>query len=156
MKHKSKLVFFIFAILLSSLIFASEKSDLKSKVLNLEAAQKIAAKVFVCGRKNNWKLSVAIVNSEGNLILFQRDDNSYQGSIEAAIDKAKSANAFQRPTKVFTDALKSGRIGLMTIKNIVAIEGGLPIQYNNIHVGAIGVSGAKSTEDEQCAKEALD
>jgi uncharacterized protein GlcG (DUF336 family) len=124
--------------------------------LNLETAQKIANKAEACGKKNNWKLSVSIVNSEGNLLYFQRGDGSYSGSIEASIDKAKSANAFQRPTKAFVEGLKEGRIGLMTVKDIVGIEGGLPIQFGEKHVGAIGVSGAKSSEDEQCAKAALE
>ena len=83
-------------------------------------------------------------------------DGAYQGSIDASIDKAKSANAFQRPTKVFADAVnKDGRVGLLSVKNVVANEGGLPIIINGQHAGAIGVSGAKAIEDEQCALEAI-
>ncbi len=128
----------------------------KAAELNLNVAQKIAANAAACGTKNKWKLSVAIVNSEGNLLYFHRGDGSYVGSIDAAIDKAKSANAFQRPTKAFVDGLKEGRTGLITVKNIVGIEGGLPIQIADKHVGAIGISGAKATEDEQCAKSAIE
>lgn len=128
----------------------------KEIIFNLEQAQKIAAKAATCGLKNKWKLSIAIVNSEGNLLYFQRGDDSYTGSIESAIDKAKSANAFQRPTKSFVDSIKDGRTGLLTVKNVVAIEGGIPIQLSGKHVGAIGISGAKAIEDEICAKAALD
>lgn len=143
-------------LFLAKPIFAAEKNTEVLTTLNLDRAQAIAAKALSCGRKNGWKLSIAIVNSEGNLLNFQRDDDSYQGSIEAAIDKAKSSNAFQRPTKAFGDGVKEGRLGLVTVKNVVAIEGGLPIQVNKKHVGAIGVSGAKSVEDELCAKAALE
>jgi len=146
------------SILFSTIVFLSLNAYTNDKllVLNLELAQKIANKAAVCGNKNNWKLSVAIVNSEGNLLYFQRADESYVGSIDAAIDKAKSANAFQRPTKSFAEGLKEGRTGLLTVKNIIGIEGGIPIILGGKHAGAIGVSGAKATEDESCAKTALD
>ncbi len=147
-----KLSLFLLPILFSGSIHSAEKIT----ELDLEAAQKIANKAASCGKKNNWKLSIAIVNSEGNLLYFQRGDGAYVGSIEASIDKAKSANAFQRPTKAFVDGIKDGRHGLMTVKNIVGIEGGLPIQFGEKYVGAIGISGAKATEDEQCAKAALE
>lgn len=143
----------VFGLLLPVTTKAAEKI---SAEMNLELAQKMAAKVFACAKTNKWKLSVAIVNSEGNLLLFQRGDGSYSGSIDAAIDKAKSANAFQRPTKAFVDGMKEGRIGLLSVKNIVGIEGGLPIQAGDKFLGAIGVSGARAVEDEICAKAAVD
>ncbi len=147
-----KFTLLIAMTILGTKVYSAEKPT----ELNLEVAQKLASKAANCGAKYKWKLSIAIVNSEGNLLYFQRDDGSYVGSIEAAIDKAKSANAFQRPTKAFADGIKEGRVGLVTVKDIVGLEGGLPIQFGGKHVGAIGVSGAKSTEDEQCAKTALD
>lgn len=147
-----KSVFISILLVVAQSAFSAEKAT----ELNLDYAQKIASKAAACGIKNKWKLSVAIVNSEGNLLYFQRGDGSYVGSIDAAIDKATSANAFQRPTKAFVDGLKEGRTGLVTVKNIVGIEGGLPIQIGDKHVGAIGISGAKATEDEQCAKLALE
>lgn len=150
----------IFALLFfSSLSFAqkpAEKVEEKSVELNLELAQKYVAKAIACAQKNKWKVSVAVVNSEGNLLAFGRDDGAYVGSIQAAMDKAISSNAFQRPTKAFADSIKDGRIGLLSVQKVVGIEGGLPIQLNNKHVGGIGVSGARSVEDEQCAKVAME
>lgn len=143
---------FLTSILLSSIAGAADKPT----ELTLELAQKIAGKAAACGKKNNWKMCVAVVNSEGNLVYFQRADGSFVGSIAASIDKAKSANAFQRPTKAFVDLLKDGRAGLTTLKDIVAVEGGIPIQIGEKFVGAVGVSGAKAVEDEQCAKAALE
>jgi glc operon protein GlcG len=124
--------------------------------LTLSDAKKIADKASEYAKKKKWSVAIAIVNSEGNLLYFQRDEKSYSGAIEASIQKAKSSNAFQRPTKAFVDGIKEGRIGLVTVKDIVAIEGGLPIVLGGAHVGAIGVSGAKATEDEECAKAALE
>lgn len=138
-------------------IFASlQVSAAEPFELNLELAQKLAAKAAACGKANKWNLTIAIVNSEGNLVYFQRGDGTYAGSIDAAIQKAKSSNAFQRPTKAFADGVKEGRVGLVTVAGIVAIEGGVPIQIKDKFVGAIGISGARATEDEQCAKKALE
>jgi len=86
---------------------------------------------------------------------FERADGAFPGSIEAAIEKAKSANAFRRPTKVFSDNIKQGNNGIVTLKNVVAVEGGLPIVLEGTHAGAIGVSRARAAEDESCAQAAL-
>jgi len=151
---------FMAALLASSSIFAADKAtDQLTETqprLSLEMAKKIAEKAAACGTKNKWNLSIAIVNSESNLVYFQRGDGSYSGSIDAAIAKAKSANDFQRPTKAFADSVKEGRTGLLSVKSIVAVEGGMPIKKNDKHLGAIGISGARSVEDDQCAQAALE
>ncbi|MCC2679195.1 MAG: uncharacterized protein K0R29_1771 [Pseudobdellovibrio sp.] len=147
---------FFAAVLFSTSLFAADKSSDKPAELNLELAKKIAEKAASCGVKNKWNLSIAIVNSESNLVYFQRGDGSYSGSIEAAIAKAKSANDFQRPTKAFADSVKEGRTGLLSVKSIIAVEGGMPIKKNDKHLGAIGISGARSAEDDQCAQAALE
>ena len=123
--------------------------------LTSEVAKKISARAVQYSSQKNWKVSIAIVNSEGNLVYFERGDGTYVGSIDSSIEKAKSANAFQRPTSAFAEAVKSGRTGLVTGDKIVAIEGGVPINYNGKHAGAIGISGARAIEDEEIANEAL-
>ena len=123
--------------------------------LNLALAKKIADVADTYGKGKKWALSIAIVNEEGNLLYFQRGDNSYLGSIDAAIAKAKSSNAFQRPSSAFAQGVKDGRTGLLSVPGVVAIEGGVPIVIDGHHVGAIGVSGAKSTEDEEAAMAAV-
>ncbi len=128
----------------------------KPKFLSLDYAKQIAGKADSFAKKKGWKISIAIVNSEGNLLYFQRDTDAYSGSIESAIQKARSSNAFQRPTSAFVDAVKQGRIGIIGVKVIVALEGGIPLLLDGKHVGAIGISGAKSTEDEEAAKAALE
>lgn len=123
--------------------------------LNLELARKLSHAAFDCARKQNIRISVAIVNSEGNLMLFERGDGAYSGSIDAAMAKARSSNAFQRPTSAFGQSVKEGRLQLLSVPGIVALEGGVPIVIGGLHTGAIGISGGRSTEDEACALEAL-
>jgi len=147
----SKLFLLLF---ISFMALADEKP--KPSVLTLESAQKIAAKAEAYAKKKNWKISIAIVSSEGNLLYFQRDIEAYTGSIEASIQKARSSNAFQRPTSAFVESIKQGRIGMVGVKGVVALEGGVPILMNGKHVGAIGISGAKAIEDEEAAKAALE
>lgn len=142
----------IFLILISSLISAAEKP----KSLTLEYAQAVAAKAEDHAKKKGWKVSIAIVNQEGNLLYFQRNPEAYSGSIDVSIQKARSANAFQRPTSAFVEAVKQGRIGMIGVKDVVAIEGGVPIVISGKHVGAIAVSGAKAIEDEETALAGLE
>lgn len=144
--------FLLLTVLFSTTIIAAPKAP----SFNLKYAKSIAAKAFACAEKNNWKISIAIVNSESNLIYFERNELAYPGSIEASIQKAKSSNDFQRPTSAFVERVKTGGAGILSVKGIVALEGGVPILLEGKHVGAIGISGARSVEDEQCAKAAVE
>lgn len=126
-----------------------------SGTLDLALAKKIAAEAVDYAEKHSWNISVAVVNAEGSLLYFERRDGAFPGSIEGSIAKAASANAYQRPTKVFADGVNGGRIGLATMKNVVAVEGGHPIVLNGVFAGAIGVSGARAAEDDACASAAV-
>ena len=141
------------AVLLMGLV---ARADVKPAALTLEAAQKIAAKTDAYARGKGWKVAIAVVNSEGNLLYFQRNSEAYSGSIDSSIQKAKSSNAYQRPTSAFVEAVKQGRTGVLSVVGVAAIEGGVPITLAGKHVGAIGVSGAKATEDEEAAKAGLE
>ena len=78
------------------------------------------------------------------------------GSIDVAITKAKTALMFRRPTKFWEDTVAEGRQGYLSLKDMLPIEGGIPLQYNGEIVGAIGVSGVKSSEDGQIAQAGAD
>jgi glc operon protein GlcG len=146
----------LFALLFFTAILSNSLSAAEPPgTLTLEVAQKLANKAANYARKKKWAVSIAVVNADGNLIYFQRDDHSYSGSIEVSIQKARSASAFQRPTSAFAELIKQGRLGILAGKDIVPIEGGLPIVLSGKHAGAIGISGAKATEDEECGKAAL-
>ncbi len=148
---------FIVVLLVCAVQMASAltQETTKGKELSVTVAEAVAQKAIEYARTKSWKVSVAVVNSEGNLVFFKRDDGSYSGSIEAAQQKARSANAFRRPTSAFVEALKQGRLGLFSIRDVVPVEGGVPILFKGEHVGGIGVSGAKAIEDEETANAAL-
>jgi len=126
--------------------------------ISLENAKKAVAPALAEAAKNNWRVAVAIVGPAGTLIYYEKMDNTQLGSAEVAIDKARTAALFKRPTKAFQDALAAGGEGLriLTLKGVVAAEGGIPLVMDGKIVGAIGVSGATSAQDAQCAKAGAD
>ena len=136
-----------------ALVAGAQTSD--KKVLNLEGARKIAAAAEVEAKKNNWNVVIAVVDDGGNLIYLQRMDGTQTGSIQVAIEKARTAQAFKRPTKAFEDAVAGGRTVILAL-GALPIEGGLPIKVGEQVVGAIGVSGVTAPQDGQIAKAGAD
>ncbi|HTS52262.1 MAG TPA: heme-binding protein [Burkholderiales bacterium] len=126
------------------------------KALTLEAAKKIAAAAEAEAVKNKWNVVIAIVDDGGHLIYLQRMDGTQTGSVDVAIRKAQTAMSFKRPTKVFEDAIAGGRNALIALHGALPLEGGLPLITGGQPIGAIGVSGVKSTEDGQIAKAGAD
>ena len=126
--------------------------------ISLENAKKAAAPALAEAAKNNWTMAVAVVGPAGNLVYYEKMDNTQLGSAEVAIEKARSAALFKRPTKAFQDALAAGGDGLrvLGIKGAVPVEGGVPLIMDGKIVGAIGVSGGSSAQDGQCAKAGAD
>jgi len=126
--------------------------------ISLENARKAAAPALAEAVKNHWNMAVAIVDPSGNLVYYEKMDDTQLGSATVAIDKARSAALFKRPTKVFQDALAAGGDGLRLLKiaGAVPVEGGIPLVMEGKIVGAIGVSGAASAQDGQCAKAGAD
>ena len=126
--------------------------------ISLEQAKKVIAAAEVEAKKNNWPVAIAVVDGSGFLVAFQRLDNTQLGSVEVALEKAKTSALFRRPTKVFEDLLVTGGSGLRVLKlpGALPIEGGLPIVKDGKIIGAIGVSGVKSTEDAQVATAGLE
>jgi len=151
-KLMSLCVFALFG--LASLNASAQLAD--KKVLTLDGAKKVAAAAEAEAKKNNWNVVIAIVDDGGHLIYLQRIDGTQTGSIEVAIQKARTSQAFKRPTKVFEDAIAGGRNALIALHGALPLEGGLPIVVGGQVVGAIGVSGVKSTEDGQVAKAGAD
>ena len=151
-KLMSLCVFALFGLL--SLHASAQLAD--KKVLTLDGAKKIAAAAEVEARKNSWNVVIAVVDDGGHLLYLQRIDGTQTGSIDVAIQKARTAQAFKRPTKVFEDAIAGGRNALIALHGALPLEGGLPIMVGGQLVGAIGVSGVKSTEDGQIAKAGVD
>ena len=126
------------------------------KALTLEAAKKIAVAAEAEAAKNKWNVVIAIVDDGGHLIYLQRMDGTQTGSVDVAIKKAQTAMSFKRPTKVFEEAIAGGRNALIALHGALPLEGGLPLMSGGQQIGAIGVSGVKSTEDGQIAKAGAD
>ncbi len=124
--------------------------------LTLEVAKQISAAAEAEAAKNKWTVAIAIVDDGGHLIHLAKIDNTQYGSVDIAIQKAQTSAAFKRPTKVFEDAIAGGRNAIIALKGALPLEGGVPIMHDGKIIGAIGVSGVKSTEDGQVAKAGAD
>jgi uncharacterized protein GlcG (DUF336 family) len=116
-------------------------------------AKKAAAAALAEAAKNHWNMAVAVVDPNGTLVYYEKMDNTQLGSANVAVDKARSAALFKRPTKAFQDALASGGAGMRVfgLQGAVPVEGGVPIISDGKVIGAIGLSGANSDQDGQCA-----
>src|ERR1700683_1145946 len=116
--------------------------------ISVDDAKKAAAPALAEARKNGWTVAVAVVDPSGNLVYYEKMDNTQLGSATVAIDKARSAALFKRPTKAFQDALASGPDGarVLSLHGATPIEGGIPLLSEGKIVGAIGVSGAASAQ----------
>ena len=121
--------------------------------IGLEQARKPAAAALAEAARNKWTMAVAIVDTSGNLVYFERMDNTQVASAQVAIDKARAAAIYKRPTKALQDALAAGGVGLriLALRDAVPVEGGVPLFVDGKIVGAIGVSGDSSSNDNQCA-----
>ncbi len=121
--------------------------------ITLEAARKAIAGAEAEAKKNSWWMAIAVVDTAGKLVAFERMDNTQIASNEIALGKAVSANNLKRPTKVLQDALAGGGAGVrfLALPGAMPVEGGIPIVADGKIIGAIGVSGAASNEDAQCA-----
>jgi uncharacterized protein GlcG (DUF336 family) len=116
-------------------------------MLTLEDAQRISIAARRTATENNWNVAIAVVDDGGHLISLERMDGTQKGSIRIAEQKARTAVLFKRPTKAFEDAVLQGRPVFMTMPDVICLEGGVPLIRDGVFVGAIGVSGVKSSED---------
>jgi len=120
-------------------------------VLTLEAAKRIAAAAEAEAQKNDWRVVIAVVDDGGHLLYLQRGHSTQFGSVETAICKARAAVAFQRPTKASEDAVLSGRLIHLALPGVIPAEGGVPLEFDGVIVGGLGVSGVRSFQDGQIA-----
>lgn len=144
------------AALLAGAMPATAQTMSYGTPITLEAAKKLAVPAIAEARKHQWTMAIAIVDPSGDLVYFERMDDTQVGSVTVAIEKARSAARFKRPTKAFQDALAAGGEGLriLALPGAVPVEGGLPLVVDGRIVGAIGVSGGTSAQDGQVAQAA--
>ena len=122
--------------------------------ITLEQAKRVADAALAPARENQWTMVIAIVDPGGYLVYLEKMDQTQVGSIAIAESKARSAAIFKRPTKMFQDRLARGGDGLLVLrlKDAIPVEGGVPIIVDGKLIGALGVSGGSSAEDEACAE----
>ena len=131
----------------------SIKADLPvKKVLTLEAAKKIAAAAEAEAKKRGATVVIVVVDDGGHLLLLERLDDTQVASVEVGIGKARTAAIFRRPSKVFEDQVREGRVAALALPGATPLQGGVPIVFEGKVIGAIGVSGNTPQEDEDIAK----
>ena len=126
--------------------------------IGIESARKVMAAAEAEAIKNNWSVVIAIIDSGGHIVMLHRHDDVQLSSIDISQGKARTALMFKRPSKVLDDAISGGGAGLrfLALKDIVPLEGGVPIMLDGKIVGAIGVSGVLSAQDAQIARAGID
>jgi glc operon protein GlcG len=125
---------------------------LTRRTLTLDAARRVAAAAEAEARKNNWAVSIAVLDDAGHLVLFQRMDGAKLVATDIAVRKARTAVYFQGPTKSLEEEVSGGRTALLPIDGLMPLEGGIPLVVDGVMVGAVGVSGVTGTQDAQCAQ----
>ena len=126
--------------------------------ITLDQAKRAMAAAELEAAKNSWQVAITILDSGGNLVMFHRVDNAQLSAATVSEGKARTALEFKRPSKALDDAIANGGAGmrLLALKDITPLEGGLLIVVDGKIVGAIGVSGALSSQDSQIAKAGAD
>jgi glc operon protein GlcG len=122
--------------------------------VSTESAKTAAAASVAEAQKNRWTMAIAIVDTGGHLVYFEKMQDTQTGSVDVAIEKARTAALFRRPTKVFQDGVAQGGEGLRLLRltGAIPIDGGVPIIADGKVIGAVGVSGGSGEQDGQVAK----
>ena len=143
----------LLALVLLLSIGTAAKAQLPVKsVLTLEAAKKIATAAETEAKKHGATVVIVVVDDGGHLLLLERLDDTQVASVEVGIGKARTAAIFRRPSKVFEDQVREGRVAALALPGATPLQGGVPIVFEGKVIGAIGVSGNTPQEDEDIAK----
>jgi glc operon protein GlcG len=124
---------------------------IEKTALTLEGAKRIAAAAEAKAKADGARVVIAVVDESGSLLLLERLDDTQVASVNVGIDKARTAAIYRRPSKVFEDQVKNGRVSSLALNGAVALQGGVPILANGNVIGAIGVSGETPAQDEDIA-----
>ena len=140
-------------ILFGLLLASGLRAELPVKqVLTLGVAKKIAAAAEAEALKRGSTVVIVVVDDGGHVIVLERLDDAQVASVEVGIGKARTAAIFRRPSKVFEDQIREGRVAALALPGATPLQGGIPITVNGKVIGAIGVSGNTPQEDEDIAK----
>lgn len=133
-------------------VVPAEAQVAQQKNLTLEGARNVIAAAVAYARTKAGTGVIAVVDAGGNLMALERLDGTFAAGANISIGKARTAALFKKPTKVFEDIIKNGRTAMVTLPDFTPLQGGVPITVEGEIVGAVGVSGAASAqEDEEVA-----
>jgi glc operon protein GlcG len=125
---------------------------IEKRTLSLEGAKKIAAAAEARAKAEGARVVIVVVDDGGSLLLLERLDDTQIASVNVGIDKARTAAIFRRPSKVFEDQVRDGRVAALALHGAVPLQGGVPVIVEGKVIGAIGVSGETPQQDEDIAK----
>jgi glc operon protein GlcG len=138
---------FLLGVALSS---AGHAQTVEKRGLTLDGAKKvIAAAVAEAKNKNAPGGAIAVVDEGGNLVAVERLDNTFAAGANISIGKARTAALFKRSTKFFEDVINKGRTAMTTLNDFTPLQGGVPIIADGQIIGAVGVSGAASAQQDE-------
>jgi len=121
-------------------------------ILTLEAARLALAACEAEAVRNKWAVAIAVVDDGGHAIVLSRQDGTQWSSVQTAIEKARAAIAWKRPTRLLEEMVNNGRTAFLSIADGMGIlQGGVPVEVGGVFLGAIGVSGVKASDDELVA-----
>jgi len=124
--------------------------------LTLADCEKIAAAALAEARRNKWAVSIAILDDGGHLLHYVRMDGASPASAAISVEKARTAAVTRRTSGMWEERIKQGRMSMLKMPGILPVQGGVPILADGTCVGAVGVSGVQSHEDEQIAQAGID
>lgn len=139
------------AVLLIADSHAQQGPMMYGAEISLDNAKKAAAAAAAEAKKNNWPLAISVVGPSGHLVYFEKMEGTQFASIKISEHKARVAATYRRPTKVFADIIK-GNPALLSLDDVIASPGGIPIAEGGKIVGAIGCSGATGDQDAQACQ----
>ena len=142
----------VFAIvILGAMVGTTQAQLIEKKALTLEGAKRIVAAAEAKAKVEGARVVIAVVDEGGNLLLLQRLDDTQVASVNVGLDKARTAAIFRRPSKVFEEQVRNGRVAALALHGAVPLQGGVPIVVEGKVIGAIGVSGETPGQDEDIA-----
>jgi glc operon protein GlcG len=119
------------------------------KTLTLDGARRVIAAATTEAKRLNTTGVIAVVDDGGNVMALERLDDTFAAGANISIGKARTAVLFKRPTKVFEDIIKNGRTAMVALNDFTPLQGGVPITVDGQVVGAVGVSGAASAQQDE-------
>jgi len=145
-------LFLMALLLVTSFTLVQAQQPATKRILTLSLAKKIASAAEAEALKRGSTVVIAVVDDGGYLLVLERLDDTQVASVEVGIAKARTAAIFRRPSKVFEDQVRDGRVAALGLPGAAPLQGGVPIIFEGKVIGAIGVSGNTPQEDEDIAK----